>query len=156
MSDFATSADATNSAENNLQQTVTEEQPQHEQLWDRLRAGYSLPDLDSPLVAKHERWYGSNPAYINRMVKRAHLYLYYIVDEVDKRGMPMEIALLPAIESAFKPHAYSRARAAGLWQFIPSTGKHFGLERNWWYDGRRDVVKATQAALDYLEELNKA
>lgn len=152
----ATPANATNTAESNSQQAVTEEQPQHEQLWDRLRAGYALADLDSPLVAKHERWYSSHPEYIDRMVKRARLYLYYIVDEVEKRKLPMEIALLPAIESAFKPHAYSRARAAGLWQFIPSTGKHFGLERNWWYDGRRDVVEATTAALDYLEELNKA
>ncbi|MEE8388247.1 MAG: transglycosylase SLT domain-containing protein [Acidiferrobacterales bacterium] len=142
-------------SEGTPQQTVVE-QLRHEQLWDRLRSGYALPDLDSPLVAKHERWYSGNPAYINRMVKRAHLYLYYIVDEVEKRGMPMEIALLPAIESAFKPHAYSRARAAGLWQFIPSTGRHYGLEHNWWYDGRRDVVKATQAALDYLEILHKA
>ncbi len=149
-SDFAESAN-----NSNPQQTVVE-QLRHEQLWDRLRSGYALPDLDSPLVAKHERWYGSHPAYINRMVQRARLYLYYIVDEVEKRGMPMEIALLPAIESAFKPHAYSRARAAGLWQFIPSTGRHFGLERNWWYDGRRDVVKATQAALNYLETLHKA
>lgn len=156
VSDFATSANSTSTAESNSQQAATEEQPQHDQLWDRLRAGYALADLDSPLVAKHERWYSSHPEYIDRMVKRARLYLYYIVDEVEKRKLPMEIALLPAIESAFKPHAYSRARAAGLWQFIPSTGRHFGLERNWWYDGRRDVVKATQAALDYLQELNIA
>lgn len=130
--------------------------PPYDELWARLRSGFTMTELDSPLVAKHEHWYSSNPEYMGRMVKRARLYLYYIVDEVEKRDMPMEIALLPAIESAFKPHAYSRARAAGLWQFIPSTGKHFGLERTWWYDGRRDVVKATQAALDYLEELNKA
>lgn len=135
---------------------IAADQPPFDELWARLRSGYAMAELDSPLVAKHERWYSSNPEYMERMVKRARLYLYYIVDEVEKRDLPMEIALLPAIESAFKPHAYSRARAAGLWQFIPSTGKHFGLERTWWYDGRRDVVKATQAALDYLEELNKA
>jgi len=90
------------------------------------------------------------------MVERARLYLYYIVEEVEKRGMPMEIALLPAIESSYKPHAYSRARAAGLWQFIPSTGRLYGLHNDWWYDGRRDVVSATNAALDYLEQLAKS
>jgi membrane-bound lytic murein transglycosylase D len=88
------------------------------------------------------------------MVHRARLYLFYIVEEVEKRGMPMEIALLPAIESAYKPHAYSRARAVGLWQFIPSTGRLYGLQNNWWYDGRRDVIASTQAALDYLEKLH--
>jgi len=150
------SSSGTTNAPEGVPQFTTAEQPHYDLLWNRLRSGYALPDLDSPLVAKHERWYSSHPEYMNRMIKRARLYLYYIVDEVEKRKMPMEIALLPAIESAFKPHAYSRARAAGLWQFIPSTGRHFGLERNWWYDGRRDVVKATKAALDYLEELNKA
>ena len=123
-------------------------------LWDRVRAGYGLEPLDSPLVERHEKWFSQNPAYMERMVQRARLYLYYIVDEVEKRNLPTEIALLPAIESAFKPHAYSRASAAGLWQFIPSTGRHYGLDRNWWYDGRRNVVEATQAALDYLEKLN--
>ncbi len=110
--------------------------------------------MDSPLVERHEEWYASNPAYMKRLVERAHLYLYYIVQQVQKRHMPTEIALLPAIESAYKPHALSHARAAGLWQFIPSTGRHFGLDRNWWYDGRRDVVAATDAALDYLEKLH--
>jgi len=151
----AATADASGPAAANSPENAAE-QPSFDGLWARLRSGYALPDLDSPLVAKHERWYSSNPDYMERMVKRARLYLYYIVDEVEKRNLPMEIALLPAIESAFKPHAYSRARAAGLWQFIPSTGKYFGLERNWWYDGRRDIVKATQAALDYLEKLNEA
>ena len=123
-------------------------------LWDRVRAGYGMEPLDSPLVARHVKWFSQNPAFMERMVQRARLYLYYIVDEVEKRNLPTEIALLPAIESAFKPHAYSRARASGLWQFIPSTGSHYGLDRNWWYDGRRNVVEATQAALDYLEKLN--
>jgi len=86
-------------------------------------------------------------------MERAGLYLYYIMEEVERRGMPMEIALLPAIESAYKPYAYSRAKAAGLWQFIPSTGRLYGLKANWWYDGRRDVEAATRAALDYLEKL---
>ena len=126
----------------------------YKNLWQRIRAGLRIPTPDTPLVEQHERWFAENPQYINRMVERARLYLYYIVDEVDKRHMPMEIALLPAIESSYKPHAYSHARAAGLWQFIPSTGRHYGLENDWWYDGRRDVVSATNAALDYLESLH--
>jgi membrane-bound lytic murein transglycosylase D len=124
-------------------------------LWDRIRAGYAMPPLDSPLVGVHERWFASNPEYVENMVSRARFYLYYIVDEVEKRDMPMEIALLPAIESAYKPQAYSRARAVGLWQFIQSTGRIYGLEMNWWYDGRRDVMASTKAALDYLEKLHE-
>ncbi len=122
-------------------------------IWMRIRAGFRLPKLDSPLVARHERWFSTNPQYMRDMLERARLYLFHIVEEVEKRGMPMEIALLPAIESAYKPYAYSRARAAGLWQFIPSTGRRYGLKMNWWYDGRRDVMASTQAALDYLEKL---
>jgi len=126
----------------------------YKNLWQRIRAGFGIPAPDTPLVQRQERWFAENPEYINRMVERARLYLYYIVEEVDKRHMPMEIALLPAIESSYKPHAYSHARAAGLWQFIPSTGRHYGLENDWWYDGRRDVVSATNAALDYLQSLH--
>jgi membrane-bound lytic murein transglycosylase D len=122
-------------------------------IWSRIRAGFSIPALDSPLVDREARWFANNPEYMQRMMERASLYLYYIVEEVDKRGMPMEIALLPAIESAYKANAYSRARASGLWQFIPSTGRLYGLKANWWYDGRRDVQASTQAALDYLEKL---
>lgn len=124
-------------------------------LWERIAAGTTLPPLDSPYTKRHEQWFANNPEYMENMVNRARLYLYYIVEEVQKRGMPMEIALLPAIESAYQPHAYSRARAVGLWQFIPSTGRLYGLKANWWYDGRRDVMASTQAALDYLEKLNK-
>jgi len=126
----------------------------YKNLWQRIRAGLRIPTPDTPLVEQHERWFAENPEYISRMVERARLYLYYIVDEVDKRHMPMEIALLPAIESSYKPHAYSHARAAGLWQFIPSTGRHYGLENDWWYDGRRDIVSATNVALDYLQTLH--
>ena len=128
---------------------------EYEDLWDRIRAGYGLPELDSPYIARHEKWFASNPQYMERLVQRARLYLYYIVEQVEKRGFPTEIALLPAIESAFKPHAYSRARAVGLWQFIPSTGRRYGLKRDWWYDGRRDVIAATQAALNYLDKLHR-
>ncbi len=129
--------------------------PVHRDLWDRIRAGFSLPALDNQYVKYYERWYQTRPDYLQRVVERARRYLFYIVEEVEKRGMPAEIALLPGIESAFKPTAYSRAHAAGLWQFIPSTGRHYALKQNWWYDGRRDVVRSTQAALDYLEKLHK-
>ena len=124
-------------------------------IWSRIRAGYAIRNLDSPQIEKEIRWFANNPEYMQRMTERAKLYLYHIVEEVEKRGMPMEIALLPAIESAYKPHAYSRARAVGLWQFMPATGRLYGLKANWWYDGRRDVQASTRAALDYLEKLHK-
>ena len=124
-------------------------------LWQRIRAGFRLPDVDSPLVARHEAWYLNRPDYVQRMVERSRLYLYFIVEEVEKRGMPSEIALLPMIESAYNPNAYSRARASGIWQFVPSTGRRYGLKQDWWYDGRRDVIAATRAALDYLQELHE-
>lgn len=146
----ANKSDGTSGANNGDQVAETTE---YTDLWERIRAGYAMPTLDSPLVERHEHWFENNPEYVENMVSRARYYLYYIVEEVDKRGMPMEIALLPAIESAYKPHAYSRARAVGLWQFIKSTGRVYGLEMNWWYDGRSDVMASTQAALDYLEKL---
>ncbi|GGP21695.1 lytic transglycosylase [Silvimonas iriomotensis] len=123
-------------------------------LWDRLRAGFAMEDPDSALVTKWENYYAARPEYLNRILDRGQRYLFYVSGEVEKRGMPMELALLPMIESAYNPKAESPARAAGMWQFIPDTGKRYGLERTWWYDGRRDVVAATQAALDYLEELH--
>ena len=132
--------------------------PDHElasrDLWVRIRSGFAMRDLDSPLVARHEKWYASRPEYVARMTERARRYLHYIVTEVERRGMPSEIALLPMIESAFNPGAYSTSRASGIWQFIPSTGKSFGMQQNWWYDGRRDVVSATNGALDYLQKLH--
>ena len=126
-----------------------------ESLWKRVRNGFALPEIDSPLVARHEAWFLNHPDYFQRMIERSRLYLYFIVEEIDKRNMPMEVALLPMIESAYNPVAYSRARAVGIWQFMPSTGKHYGLQQNWWYDGRRDVLAATGAALDYLEKLHR-
>src|SRR6266581_2587935 len=122
-------------------------------LWERIRSGFAMADLESPLVGVRERWYSSQPEYLKRMVERSKLYLYYIVEEVERRGMPTEIALLPMVESAFNPMAYSRSHASGLWQFIPSTGKTFKLSQNWWADSRRDVVASTNAALDYLQAL---
>jgi membrane-bound lytic murein transglycosylase D len=124
-----------------------------EDLWDRIVKGYAIPDLEGPLVEKWERWYAERPDYVARMVDRSRRYLYHIVNEVDQRSMPLEIALLPMVESAFNPVALSRARAAGIWQFIPSTGKQFGLEQTFWFDSRRDVIAATDKALEYLEQL---
>ncbi len=124
-------------------------------VWKRIRNGFAMPEQDRKQTASFEKWYAARPAYMERMTDRARRYLYFIVEEVDKRGMPMEIALLPMIESAFHPGALSSARASGIWQFIPSTGKNFGMEQNWWYDERRDVISATKGALDYLEKLHK-
>ena len=121
--------------------------------WARIRDGLSLPRPVRPQVEREIGWYGKHPGYLHRMTQRARPYLAYIVREVEKRGMPMEFALLPVVESAFQVFAYSSAGAAGLWQFMPSTGRLYGLEQNWWYDGRRDVVGSTRAALDYLTKL---
>ncbi len=107
-----------------------------------------------PLVAKWEQWYSSRPDYVARMIERSRRYLYYIVVEVEERGMPLEIALLPMVESAFNPNAMSAARASGIWQFMPATGTHYGLKQNFWFDSRRDVVAATEGALTYLQKLH--
>ena len=123
-------------------------------LWQRIRVGFLMEPLDTPLVHEHEDWYTKRPEYIKRFVDRGSRYLHYIVEEVEKRSMPMEVALLPVIESAFTPKAYSRAKASGLWQFIPSTGKNYGLTQDWWRDNRNDVVAATDAALNYLQKLH--
>ncbi len=123
-------------------------------LWQRIRNGFAMRELNSKLVATHEKWYARNPEYVARMTERARRYLFYIAEEVERRGMPTEIALLPVIESAFNPGAYSVSRASGIWQFIPSTGRKFGMHQNWWYDGRRDIINATNGALDYLQNLH--
>lgn len=141
-------------ARNILIELIPDDEPAPGDLWVRIRNGFAMRDLDSQLVAKHEQWYASRPDYVARMTDRARRYLYYIATEVERRGMPSEVALLPMIESAFNPGAYSTARASGIWQFIPSTGKNFGMEQNWWYDGRRDIVSATNGALDYLQKLH--
>ncbi|NWG86801.1 MAG: transglycosylase SLT domain-containing protein [Hydrogenophilaceae bacterium] len=123
-------------------------------LWERIRAGLDLADTKPELVQVHEQWFTNRPAYLNRTVERSRLYLFHIVEEVEKRGMPMEIALLPMIESAYNPLAVSPQKASGIWQFIPSTGRVYGLRQNSWYDGRKDVLAATDAALDYLQQLH--
>jgi membrane-bound lytic murein transglycosylase D len=123
-------------------------------LWQRIRNGFAMQEFNSPLIARHEQWYANRPDYVARMMDRSQRYLFFITEEVEKRGMPTEIALLPMIESAFNPGAYSIGNASGIWQFIPSTGRNFGLRQNWWYDGRRDIVNATKGALDYLQKLH--
>lgn len=123
-------------------------------LLQRIRNGFGMQSLNSPYTATHESWYASRPEYVKRMMGRSQRYLYHVVEEVQKRGMPTEVALLPMIESAFNPTANSVSKASGIWQFIPSTGKHFGLKQNWWTDNRRDVTAATDAALTYLQKLH--
>lgn len=123
-------------------------------LWERIRDGLSLTQKDNPRVQTATTWYTRHPRYLERVAQQAAPYLHYVFNEVEQRGMPAEIALLPVVESAYQPFALSSSRASGLWQFIPDTGKRFGLKRTWWYDGRRDVVASTQAALDYLQYLH--
>lgn len=122
-------------------------------VWERIRRGFAIPNLNTELSEKWTDYYAKHPQSIQRMADRSGRYLYYIVDEINRRGLPTEIALLPFIESAYDPNAYSRARASGLWQFIPSTGTAFQLEQTWWRDQRRDPIASTNAALDYLEYL---
>jgi membrane-bound lytic murein transglycosylase D len=122
-------------------------------LWERIRRGYAMPDLDSSLVHDREQWYTKRPDYIFRMTERSKKYLFYIVEELELRNMPTELALLPFIESAFNPQAVSRVKAAGMWQFMPATGKYFELKQNAFRDDRRDVMASTRAALDYLQKL---
>jgi membrane-bound lytic murein transglycosylase D len=122
-------------------------------LWERIRRGFAMPDLDTELVTDREQWYAARPDYILRMTERSRKYLYYIVEELERRQMPTELALLPFIESAFNPQAVSTARAMGMWQFMPATGKDFDLKQNVFRDDRRDIQASTRAALDYLQRL---
>ncbi len=124
------------------------------ELWDRIRRGYAMPDLENDLVTDREQWYASRPDYIQRMTERSSKYLFHIVEELERRNMPTELALLPFIESAFNPQAVSSAKAAGMWQFMPATGTYFDLKQNIFRDDRRDVLASTRAALDYLQQLN--
>ena len=123
-------------------------------LWVRIRQGMGMANLRGPRVQKRENWYASRPDYIQRMTERSGRYLFHIVEEIERRKMPMELALLPFIESAFNPEAVSSARAAGMWQFMPATGKSFDLKQNAFRDERRDVLASTEAALDYLQQLH--
>lgn len=122
-------------------------------LWVRIRHGFSMPNLYDDLVVHYQNWYESRPDALRRMVERSRPYLHFIVEEIEARGMPTELALLPMVESSFNPMAYSRSHASGLWQFIPATGKRFNLEQSWWQDQRRDILASTGAALDYLQTI---
>lgn len=122
-------------------------------VWERIRRGYGMPNLESDIVRDREQWYATRPDYILRMTERSSKYLFHIVEELERRNMPTELALLPFIESAFNPQAISSAKAAGMWQFMPATGKHFSLKQNIFRDDRRDVLASTRAALDYLQKL---
>jgi membrane-bound lytic murein transglycosylase D len=123
-------------------------------LWERVRKGFGMPDLSSELVSDHEQWYAQRPEYVQRMTERGGRYLFHIVEELQRRQMPYELALLPFIESAFNPQARSHAKASGMWQFIPSTGRDYDLTQNIFRDDRRDVLASTRAALDYLQKLH--
>jgi membrane-bound lytic murein transglycosylase D len=122
-------------------------------IWDRIRRGYGMPDLDSARVAEQQAFYLNHPGFLKQVFSRGGRYLYYIVDELERRGMPTELALLPMVESSYNPLAYSRSHASGLWQFIPSTGRYYNLTQDKWVDERRDVVASTQAALEYLQRI---
>jgi len=125
-------------------------------IWPRIRQGFQLArGHDHKWLTAELEWYKKNTAYLNRVMKRSEPFLHFILEEAESRNLPTELVLLPIVESAFQPFAYSHGRAAGLWQFIPSTGKLYGLKQDWWYDGRRDVHASTQAALQYLSNLNE-
>jgi membrane-bound lytic murein transglycosylase D len=134
--------------------TVQPTAPVYTDLFERVRGGFQLEDVAEDAVDMQLFWFANHPDYLERSFQRSELYLYDIAAQIEKRGMPLELALLPMIESAYEPYAYSRARASGLWQFIPGTGSRFDLKQDWWYDGRRDVVESTRAALDYLQSLH--
>lgn len=124
-------------------------------VWERVRQGFSFDIPNTKRLTDQRNWYLRHPSYMKRVSKRAEPFLFYIVEELEKAGMPAEIALLPIVESAFDPFAYSHGRAAGMWQFIPGTGKNYGMQQTWWYDGRRDVIASTEGAIKYLQRLHK-
>jgi len=128
---------------------------QEEDTWQRIRNGFDLPDVKHKRIDQELNWFKRHPEYIKRVVERARPYLHFIIEEVEKAGIPSDIALLPIVESAFQPFAYSHGRAAGIWQFIPETGRRYGLKQNWWYDGRRDVYASTKAAVKLLKNLHR-
>ena len=124
-------------------------------IWERMRPQFAIPRPPLTRIQRQADWFRRNPDYFDRVAERSRDYLPYIVHEAERRGIPVELALLPVVESAFQPFAYSRARASGLWQFIPSTARLYGLRINWWYDGRRDLVASTSAAFEYLQKLHR-
>ncbi|MDQ7990261.1 MAG: transglycosylase SLT domain-containing protein [Candidatus Dactylopiibacterium sp.] len=124
---------------------------QPDDLWERIRLGFGMQNLDNPTVERHLASFKAHPQTVYNTLERGRKYLYHIVTELEKRGMPSELALLPLVESSFNPMAFSSAKAAGLWQFIPSTGRDFSLQQDWWVDERRDILASTDAALTYLQ-----
>jgi len=124
-------------------------------IWPRIQSQLSFDIPEQKRLVSQRNWYVKHPSYLKRVAKRAEPFLYYIVDELEKNNMPIELALLPVVESAFDPFAYSHGRASGMWQFVPGTGDRFGMKQNWWYDGRRDVIASTEGAIKYLKYLNK-
>ncbi|MCW8863460.1 MAG: transglycosylase SLT domain-containing protein, partial [Colwellia sp.] len=124
-------------------------------VWQRIRGQLSFDVPENNRVVMQRNWYVKHPSYLDRVAKRAEPFLYYIVEELEKNNVPVELALLPVVESAFDPFAYSHGRASGMWQFVPDTGKRFGMKQNWWYDGRRDVVASTEGAIKYMKYLHK-
>lgn len=141
--------------EKHIDDKNTVAQPSRHDLWQRIRDGFELTDVDHPRVQRQLDWYTKHPKYMERVVERARPYMHFIVEAVEEKGIPTELALLPIVESAFQPFAYSHGRASGIWQFISSTGRRYGLEQNWWYDGRRDVYASTKAAVRFLDNLSK-
>lgn len=123
-------------------------------IWPRIRSQMSFYIPEKKRLISQRNWYVKHPSYLKRVAKRAEPFLHYIVEELEKNDMPIELALLPVVESAFDPFAYSHGRASGMWQFVPGTGDRFGMKQNWWYDGRRDVVASTEGAINYLKYLN--
>jgi membrane-bound lytic murein transglycosylase D len=126
-----------------------------ETIWPRLQQQFNFNIPEQPRLISERNWYAKHPNYLNRVAKRAEPFLYYIVEALEENNMPLELALLPIVESAFDPFAYSHGRASGMWQFVPATGERFGMKQNWWYDGRRDIVASTGGAIKYLKYLNK-
>jgi len=149
----ASSLASTDTAKSVVMQVPAVEEYKETDVWGRIRSGYAIPDVNNELVAKHVKWYADRQDYLDRTTARASLYLYHVVEELEKRGMPTELALLPFIESAFNPQALSTANAAGLWQFVPGTGRDYDLKQNAFKDDRRSVLASTDAALSYLQRL---
>jgi len=143
------------SSKDEPQNLTKPERVRFDDIWGRIRAGFELNKRDLPYIERELRQFAAHPQYLRRVQRRAEPFLFMILQEVERRGLPTELALLPAVESAFHPQAYSPNHAAGIWQFIPATGRHFGLQQNWWYDGRRDILASTRAALDYLQRLHR-
>ncbi len=124
-------------------------------VWQRIRANLTFDVPENKRITVQRDWFVKHPNYLDRVAKRAEPFLYYIVEELEKNNVPVELALLPIVESAFDPFAYSHGRASGMWQFVPDTGTRFGMKQNWWYDGRRDVIASTQGAIKYMKYLHK-